>query len=873
MDTFMSALIKMSLRGVVIILVVLLVRLLMKKLQISHKYILGLWIMAFLYFVFPWKLGLAVGFWNNVGIPEETRVSSELRPAVNQGDEEADSMTNPVNPTGIADNTIVDPSAAIEKNSTGTVAAIPPKTAEQNAAELNEIKENSPEKFGVRSVIAFIWLAGLSGLFGHMLYSYFALKRKLRLSILWKDNIWFAEDIDVPIVFGLIRSRIYLPLAMEKKDLYYVIAHERMHVKRKDGRIKILAYLICMIHWFNPFIWLAYALFGSDMEKACDEEVIRSMGKEKRKEYAYALLHIAAENRAGKKKVFVAPIGFSEGNIKSRIKNIMKFKYTIPGIGAVAVIMILILSVMFMTETKGSDVTENMQAEGSGEGAEEKASEGEAADEETADEKAAGEGDEENAAPQGMTGEETGALPTFYVEDLNTLQVDNHFSLEDYYITNRYTFSNHYYIDESGVLWGTGKNEYGQLGTGTYGIEEEYDEPVKIAENVLSVDASWNDYFCIYLTEGGELYGIGLNYAGMLLGKGSESGAYSESEYQKVTEPVLLMTEVAYARAGRECIVALQRDGAAYWWGQYAPTTHTNVDPSWGNYWKTEEDPSNPVKMLAVSPLKVMEHCRYITTGTFSGAALNDSGELYTWGFNVFGQCGTPVTEDDFVRTPVKVMDNVKMVWTERIVFNDPLIRSSEFGRWDASYNYNTFVLTEDNSLLAVGLNLGDQEKVTQVNGDLEETQTNQYNDEFVPVQVIEYSVNNNLTILGRLEFGMSIEDVQELLDHAGMNTFQVDESVISAQYSQYHCYFDGQNQLVRITIQEGGSRDGRFTLGMSLSDLEKKARDAGGALTEIESDDTWDSWVYQDQEQQIQYEFTVYEGSVSVVDESVITE
>ena len=36
MDSFMSILIKMSLRGVVIVLVVLLVRLLLKRLRISH---------------------------------------------------------------------------------------------------------------------------------------------------------------------------------------------------------------------------------------------------------------------------------------------------------------------------------------------------------------------------------------------------------------------------------------------------------------------------------------------------------------------------------------------------------------------------------------------------------------------------------------------------------------------------------------------------------------------------------------------------------------------------------------------------------------------------------------------------------------------
>ena len=94
----------------------------------------------------------------------------------------------------------------------------------------------------------------------------------------------------------------------------------------------------------------------------------------------------------------------------------------------------------------------------------------------------------------------------------------------------------------------------------------------------------------------------------------------------------------------------------------------------------------------------------------------------------------------------------------------------------------------------------------------------------------------------------------------------------LSAQYSQYHCYFDSQNKLVRILIQESGSRDGRFTLGMSLSDLEKVIEEAGGSLTRMESDTPCDIWSYQDLEQQIQYKFSVYEGSVSVVNEVVIS-
>ena len=366
MDVFMSTLIKMSMRGVIIILVVLLVRILLKKLQISHKYILGLWAMTFLYFVIPWKLSLSVGFWNNAGIPEEMRVISELRLAEDERYGEADDTADIANPSGITDNTMVG-AATMEADTGGAVTAIPVESTGQNIAGTNGTKADRTEKFDARRVVGFIWLVGLSGLFGHMLYSYFTLKRKLRLSILLKDNIWWAENIDMPMVFGLVHPRIYLPVSMRTENLSYVIAHERMHIKRRDGLFKMFVYIVCLIHWFNPFIWIAYFLFGSDMEKACDEEVIRTMNRERRKEYAYALLHIAAGNGSRKKKVFVAPICFDEGNVKSRIRNIMKYRYTIPGIGAVAVIITLALSVVFLTEAKDSSAEETMKTEESGE--------------------------------------------------------------------------------------------------------------------------------------------------------------------------------------------------------------------------------------------------------------------------------------------------------------------------------------------------------------------------------------------------------------------------------------------------------------------------------------------------------------------------
>ena len=939
MDALMSALVKMSLRGTVIILIVLTVRFLLKKLQISHKYIICLWAMVFFYFVFPWKLNLPIGFWNNVNVPEEVRLITEnlsgtdkRQDVVDGGNNvnSADSVNNVSNAnstdsansvnnannyigadrdnrSGMVENIPNGTSSVWQGDNLGAITTIPAESdatmpAEppvQDMAEVNNVERGSlgePEVESVlnlRKLLQLLWLIVMTVLIGHMLYSYLAIKNKLLLSILYQDNVWWAENIDMPMVFGLISPQIYLPVSMEAENLDYVIAHEKMHVKRKDGLFKMFAYMVCLIHWFNPFIWIAYILLGSDMEKACDEEVIRSMESEKRKEYAYALLHIAAENGRKKKRVFVAPISFDEGNVKSRIKNIMKYKYTLPGIGAAVMIAILSLSVMFLTEAKGSDELGNpekdiLTAEGTGEaGGDYDAEDSEKVN--GADYEEAGVNDTENADAASVG--ETETLPVFYVADFNDLQVAENFSPADYYITSRYAASNHYYIDEDGVLWGTGRNEYGQLGTGTYGSEEYHEEPVRIAEHVVSVDSGWNNYFCIYLTVNGELYGFGENYVGILLGKGSETATYSHDKYQRVTEPVLLMTDVAYARAGRECIVALKTDHTAYWWGQYAPLTNTHASGSYDeyiqgyeDYWKVEEDASNPKKMLVLEPMKIMDNCRYITTGDFTGAAISESGELYTWGSNIFGQCGTSVTEDDFVRTPIKVLDDVKMVWPDRIYFSEPLILSSEFVRWETDYDYITFILKADDTLMAAGLDIGDKEKVTEINGDMVQAEKHRYTDIFVPVRPMEYSVDYILETLSELEFGMSIEEAEEILNGAGLRVFDIvgetsDNEMgtvgLAAHRDQFDCYFDSQNQLTQIYIREGGSRDGRFTIRMSLSDLQRIVEEAGGSLTKGQNDNSWDSrdvWLYQDQEQQIQYEFYVYEQSVSAVQETAIS-
>lgn len=101
-----------------------------------------------------------------------------------------------------------------------------------------------------------------------------------------EKGVYESDRVSTPFVCGLLRPRIYLPASLPAEDRHYVLLHERAHLHRRDHWTKPLAYLALCLHWFNPLLWLAYRLFCRDVEAACDQAVIRPLGREDTARYA-----------------------------------------------------------------------------------------------------------------------------------------------------------------------------------------------------------------------------------------------------------------------------------------------------------------------------------------------------------------------------------------------------------------------------------------------------------------------------------------------------------------------------------------------------------------------------------------------------------
>lgn len=228
----------------------------------------------------------------------------------------------------------------------------------------------------------------------------------------------------------------------------------------------------------------------------------------------------------------------------------------------------------------------------------------------------------------------------------------------------------HYYIKE-GTLF---LDEYKE--TGSYDEDGlaiyEWNREQRIADDVIYVD--YNGYgggaLAIYITEDHVLHG---NYG----------FGYCEEIY---------LENMKYARAYAEQIIALGMDGSLWCLGKSFSI-------------------SDGRKLIYHNWQKVLENVVYASLGHYNYMAITTDGSLYMWGDNTYGQFGdgSLLKEDTgfepdcyFYEEPVKVADNVKMVWQGK--------PGEQYGAEYEEPDYlRSYILTLEDRLYVCGQEVNDE--------------------------------------------------------------------------------------------------------------------------------------------------------------------
>lgn len=208
---------------------------------------------------------------------------------------------------------------------------------------------------GLVRVLAFLWLAGAAAMLLYMLFSFLALRIRLREAVKDEEGCYLCDRVESPFIFGIVNPRIYLPTALSDEDKAHVLAHERAHLKRKDHLIKPFAFFLLSFYWFNPLLWLAYLLLCRDIEAACDEKVIRHLDAEGKKGYSSALLHCSI-GKKGRRALSACPLAFGETGVKGRIKSVLSYKKPALWVLVGAIVLSLVLTGCLLTDPKSKNL-------------------------------------------------------------------------------------------------------------------------------------------------------------------------------------------------------------------------------------------------------------------------------------------------------------------------------------------------------------------------------------------------------------------------------------------------------------------------------------------------------------------------------------
>ncbi len=308
-------------------------RYLLKK--APKKYICALWLLVGIRLVFPFSVESALSLVPAVDVAAVSELTQE-KESLPEAETENNFTVPTVGEDFQAKNYVVDGNY----NITPDDSANEQFTAEVPAAETKTISE--------MEILSDVWAAGVTVMFLYFIGSFCILKQKLSTAVILRENIRQSEYVDSPFILGVLRPCIYIPYQLPEESLEYVIAHENIHIRRKDHWSKVIAFFILSVYWFHPLVWLSYRYLCKDIEMACDEQVVEGMTGENRKAYSRALLSCHGKNTW----YHACPVGFGEVNVRERVVRVLNYRK--PSFRAMLSVFLfgILLAVCFLTSAK-----------------------------------------------------------------------------------------------------------------------------------------------------------------------------------------------------------------------------------------------------------------------------------------------------------------------------------------------------------------------------------------------------------------------------------------------------------------------------------------------------------------------------------------
>lgn len=337
MKELLQWLLVLQLQVSIMVMVILALRIILKKAPRIYSYLL--WLIVFVRLLCPVTLESPVSI-----IPAREQIMEAGAETMPDFPLLADNQQVPVNPQTLAGG----------EKPQQTPAVSDWQVLSEHITNLPEPEQPIQKKWDAEAVFftvaGIVWLGVAAAL---MLYNVITLKRlkkRLLSAVKQEDGYFISTAIETPFVLGFFSPKIYLPEGIQGRELSYILEHERTHLWRKDYLIKPVCLFLTCIYWFNPLVWAALLFMGKDMEMSCDEHVLSRLGEDIKVDYSESLLQFASG-----RKYIVVPLAFGENGVKSRVRNVLRFKKAKIWISVAAVLLCVAAGAVLLTTRQNKE--------------------------------------------------------------------------------------------------------------------------------------------------------------------------------------------------------------------------------------------------------------------------------------------------------------------------------------------------------------------------------------------------------------------------------------------------------------------------------------------------------------------------------------
>lgn len=160
--------------------------------------------------------------------------------------------------------------------------------------------------------------------------------------------LWIVNKSMSPGIafFGEPVLLVPLSLCNDESRLRFALLHELTHKKRGDHYMTLLLNILRAVYWFDPVVHFAFSELRSDMESACDSDVLAYIGHKQKRGYLTVILDMFSYD--------TEPIlGMSQIRSKRMAKRRMKGAFmknrTSPAFRAITLCIALIMSLCCFT--------------------------------------------------------------------------------------------------------------------------------------------------------------------------------------------------------------------------------------------------------------------------------------------------------------------------------------------------------------------------------------------------------------------------------------------------------------------------------------------------------------------------------------------